>query len=117
MNNMFKEARSFNQDLTIWQALSNDLDYIALNYCKDLTPEYINSYISKKELELREKLTSEAGLTKTGRLGRKKKDLETIHTDSFSIPIRQYRLLSNFKALKNRLQAIDLQNISKELSN
>jgi hypothetical protein len=91
MSWMFDGTSKFNQDLTIWQALNDDLNKSVLNHCrdlKDLTPEYIESYLSKRGLKLKEQL----------------KDLQTIHTDSFSIPIEQYRLLSNFKELKDKLE-------------
>jgi surface protein len=103
MTSMLFEASNFNQNLTIWQALNDNLGESILNYCEDLTSDYIESYLSKKELELKEELT------KTGRLGLKK-DLQNI--DSSSIQVKQYRLLSNFKALKDRLQAIDPQTIN-----
>jgi quinolinate synthase len=104
MNFMFKEAKNFNQNLTIWQALKDNLDDTVflrsaslIKYCgslKDLSPEYINSYLSKRELELKKQLT------KTGRLGLKK-NLQTTHTDNSSIQVAQYKLLSDFKALKD----------------
>jgi surface protein len=117
MECIFEDTKNFNRDLTIWQALNDDLDESVLEHCsdlKDLTSEYINNYLSKRELELREELT------KTGRLGllkthsaRKKKDLQTIDTDSSSIQVRQYELLSNFKVLKDRLEAVDIEILNK----
>jgi surface protein len=110
MSQLFKDVVNFNQDLTIWQALNDDLDSTVflrsaslIKYCGDLSSDYIDSYLFKKELELKEQLT------KTGRLGLKK-DLQNI--DSSSIQVSQYRLLSNFKALKDRLQATDPQTIN-----
>jgi surface protein len=95
---MFRNTKNFNQDLTIWQAYNNDLDDTVflrsaslIKYCTNLTNDYINSYLSKKELELKEELT------KTGRLGLKK---SLQNTDNFSIQVKQYELLSNFRTLK-----------------
>jgi hypothetical protein len=61
---MFKDAKSFNQNLTIWRVFNSNLDNIVfselashIEYCKDskdLTSDYINDYLSKKESELRE---------------------------------------------------------------
>jgi hypothetical protein len=75
MDNILNGVKNFNQDLTIWQALSDSLDESVLDYCEDLTPEHIESYLSKKELELREKL----------------KDVNKV---------TEYKLLSNFRTLK-----------------
>jgi hypothetical protein len=105
MQYMFNEAKSFNQDLTIWQILKDDLDESVLKYCEDLTSEHISNYLSKKELELKEQLT------KTGCLGLKK-DLQ--NTDNSSIRVRQYELLSNFKELKDKLQAKQVLEIGRE---
>jgi surface protein len=103
---IFENAKKFNQDLTIWQAFNNSLDESVflrsaslIKYCENLTPSYIDSYISKKELELREKLT------KTERLGLKK-DVDDV---------KKYRLLSDFKELKDRLEAVDIKTVNKEI--
>jgi surface protein len=110
MSGILSNTKSFNQDLTIWQALSDSLDSTVLTYCKNLTSDYINSYLSKKELELKEELT------KTGRLGLKKS------VDK----VTEYKLLSNFrtlkelvlrKTLKNRLRAKQALEIDKEKNN
>jgi surface protein len=96
---IFENTVNFDQDLTIWQALKDNLDITALNYCKELTSECIESYLSKKELELREELT------KTGCLGLKK-DVDKV---------TGYQLLSNFKELKDRLEAVDIKIPNKEI--
>jgi surface protein len=88
----------FNQDLTIWQALSDSLDDTVLTHCKELTSECIESYLSKKGLKLKEQLT------KTGCLGLKK-DVDKI---------KQYKLLSNFKAIKDKLERKQVLEIGRE---
>jgi surface protein len=91
MGDILLETKEFNQDLTIWQAFNDSLDESVLKYCEDLTSAYINNYLSKKELELREELTSGVSLTKN------------------ADKIKQYKLLSNFKAIKDKLQAVDIK--------